>query len=149
MVYELAQETIEEKVKNAIREFVDLMQRNPDSNELAREVGGITPQQAEEIAYRTNEETDWYPPSSKQKSKAESLVIMALITAERMRQGVSQDWLQEIPVEERELGKKFLQKYPQLLPTIVDDKVVAWPLKAKAYLTKYIDADTLQSALDQ
>jgi len=125
------------------------MQRNPDPNELARQVGGITPQEAEEMAYKTNEETDWYPPSLEQKSKAESLVIMALISAERIRQNISQDWIKHIPAQELEVAKKFLQKYPQLLPTIVNDNVIAWPPEAKAYLTKYIDEDRLQSVVDR
>jgi DNA-binding Lrp family transcriptional regulator len=151
IVYELAQEAsrdIEERVKNAIREFSDFMQRNPDGSELAREVGGITPQEAEEIAYKTSGETHWYRPSEKQKEKADDLVILALISAERIRQNVSREWIENIPAEELEVAKKFLQKYPHLLPLIVNDNVVAWPPVAKAYLTKYIDEDRLECALE-
>jgi len=145
ITYELARESMEERVKNAIRRFADLMQRYPDPIELAREVEGITPQQAEEIAYETSEQTHWYSPSPREKEKAESIVILGLIAAERIRQGIAQDTLPE----EVELGKKFLEKYSHLLPIIVGDKVVAWPPKAKAELTKYIDEDTLFYALDQ
>lgn len=112
-------------------------------------MGGITPQEAEEIAFRTSGETHWYPPSEEEKERADSQVILALISAERIRQNVAQDSIQNIPAEERKVAEHFIKNYAYALPTIVNDNVVGWPPKAKEFLKRYFDESRLENALDQ
>jgi len=121
------------------------MQRNPDRDELARRVSGITPKEAEELAYKTNTDTHWFPPSAKEKKKAEDLVILALVTGERIRLGLD---LMDAPPEEIELVEKFQREHPECLPIIKDGNTVGWRREGLEFLKQYIDEERLDSALD-
>jgi len=147
--YELNERDLQGRVKDAILKFRDFMQRNPDSEELAREAGGITPKDAEKMAYESSLETHWHNPTGEEKERARGLVFMALRTAGYIKQNVTSDFEGSIPEEERRVAEHFIRKYPETLPTIVGGNVVGWPPKAKEFLTRYFDESRLENAVDQ
>ena len=137
------------RVKYGIDEFRQFMQRDPDPVELARQVGEITPQDAEKTAYETNLETHWHNPTEEEKQRGDSLVMIALISAAKIKQNQDREWIQNIPPKEREVAEHFIQKYPDILPIVVGDRVVGWPPKAKEFLRRYFDESRLEDAIDQ
>lgn len=124
------------RTKAAIDRFYDINGRYPDPEELALEMGDITPKEAKGLAFRTRSETRWRPPTEMEKKDqrrelGESLVLAAKIKADPATNWVKPYYYTDYDVE---LARYYLETYSELVPTITEDKRFSWPDEAKRYL---------------
>lgn len=137
------------RIAIAIKHLKPILLRVPTSNELALEVG-ITPAEAENLAYKLAYQTGWYNPSKKLIENSQVTLGEVLVCAARIRDqqvemnGNSKSFDYEEDALIVEEAKRFLKDNPKLLPTLSKDgeNVIDWPSEALRYLgDNYIPKD--------
>jgi hypothetical protein len=132
------------KIIGAIERLKPLLFRMPTVDEIAVEVG-ITPAEAESLAYKLTGETGWYNPKGKLIEDARVRLGEVLVCAARIRDGLVAetgksevfDYEQEdedaITVQD---ANRFLKEHPSLLPSLSKDgeNITKWPSVALRYL---------------
>jgi hypothetical protein len=137
------------KIIEAIERLKPLLLRMPSVDEIAVEVG-ITPSEAESLAFKFAAQKGWYNPTRKLIEDARVRLGEALVCAARIRDNQvdmnsnskSFDYEEDARIVEE--AKRFLKEYPKLLPTLSKDgeKVIEWPSEALRYLRdNYIPKD--------
>jgi hypothetical protein len=126
----------EKQVQGAIARFYEVMNRYPDTEELALEVGDITPKKAKDFAFRTRRETGWRPPTEKEKEESRREIGEILVLGARIKADPTKDWVKSSSYrqEEVEEAKHYLETYPELIPAQIRWAVLEWPEEAKRYL---------------
>lgn len=129
------------RVIAAIERLKPVLLRMPTVDEIAVE-SGVTPQEAEKLAYKLATQTGWFNPTPELVRDARVRLGEVLVCAARIRDklvtetGGSKDYDYEDDAEIVEEAKRFLKEYPQLLPKLSSDgeKVVEWPTEALRFL---------------
>ena len=137
------------KFVTGVKRLKSLLLRVPTTDELAVEVG-ITPAEAENLAYKLASKTGWYNPSEKLIENAKVKLGEVLICAARIRDqlvemnGSSKSFDYEEDAHIVEEAKRFLKDHPKLIPTLSKDgeNVIQWSSEALRYLgDNYIPKD--------
>ncbi|MCW3996683.1 MAG: hypothetical protein NWE98_11125 [Candidatus Bathyarchaeota archaeon] len=127
----------------AVERLKSVLLRMPTVDEIAVEAG-ITPTEAEQLAYKLATQIGWFNPVAELIRDARVRLGEALVCAARIRdKHVAEDGKSETfdyddehwVVEE---AKRFLREYPQLVPKLSDDgdEVVSWSPEALRFLRK-------------
>jgi hypothetical protein len=129
------------KFITAVKRLKSLLLRVPTTDELAVEVG-ITPGEAENLAYKLASKTGWYNPSEKLIENSKVKLGEVLVCAARIREkqvdmnGESEcfDYKEDASIVQE--AKRFLKDHPKLLPTLSKDgeNVIEWPSESLRYL---------------
>jgi hypothetical protein len=147
--HKLPFEVDDSRIATAIERLKPLLLRVPTIVELAVEVG-ITPAEAENLAYKLASKTDWYNPSEKLIENSKVKLGEVLVCAARIRDkqvdmnGGSKFFDYEEDDRIVEEAKRFLKDQPKLLPTLSNDgeNVIEWPSESLRYLgDNYIPKD--------
>jgi hypothetical protein len=130
------------RVLAAIERLWSILLRPPTSEEIAVETG-ITPEDAEELAYKYALQTGWFHPTpvlihDKTERLAEILFCAAQLRDGKVREdGSSKDFDYENDREIVDEAKRFLKQHPEMLAkTDKDGRFVSWPREALKYLKK-------------
>ncbi len=129
------------RVIAAIERLKPVLLRMPTVDEIAVEAG-ITPQEAEKLAYKLATQTGWFNPSPELIRDARVRLGEALVCAARIRDkhvaedGKSENFDYDDDHGVVEEAKRFLKDYPHLLPKLADDggAVVFWSQEALRFL---------------
>ena len=127
------------RVVGAIERLWALLLRPPTVEEIALQTG-VTPENAEKLAYKTAKETRWFPPTQETKENAGERLAEVLICAARLKEGKPSNWV-EMYSDEPEImreGERFLKEHPEMLPRLSQDgmKVSSWPRETLRYLRR-------------
>jgi hypothetical protein len=129
------------RIISAIERLKPVLLRMPTVDEIAVEAG-ITPLEAEKLAYKLATQTGWFNPTAELIRDAKVRLGEALVCAARIRdKHVAEDGKSEnfdyddepLVVEE---AKRLLREHPQLLPKLSDDgdEVISWSSEALRFL---------------
>ena len=122
--------------------------RPPTVTEIAIDTG-ITPENAEKLAYKYASQTGWFNPHTQPEliKEATEKLGEVLVCAARIRDGKvkengdSEDFQYTNELEIIEEAKHFLKKYPRMLPKLTYDseehEVFSWPNEAQKYIGNY------------
>ena len=147
--HRLSFEVDDSRITIAIERLKPLLLREPTVDELAVEVG-ITPAEAENLAYKLASQTGWYKPSEKLIENSKVKLGEVLVCAARIRDkqvemnGYSKSFDYEEDARIVEEANRFLKDHPKLLPTLSNDgeNVIEWTSEALRYLgDNYIPKD--------
>ncbi|MCW4045522.1 MAG: hypothetical protein NWE94_08415 [Candidatus Bathyarchaeota archaeon] len=125
----------------AVERLKPVLLRMPTVDEIAVE-SGITPQEAEKLAFKLATQTGWFNPAPELIRDARIRLGEALVCAVRIRdKHVAEDGKSETFDYDDDLwvveeAKRFLKNYPHLLPKLADDcgEVVFWNREALRFL---------------
>ncbi|MCW4046133.1 MAG: hypothetical protein NWE99_01020 [Candidatus Bathyarchaeota archaeon] len=125
----------------AVERLKQVLLRMPTVDEIAVEAG-ITPTEAEQLAYKLATQTGWFNPAPELIRDARVKLGEALVCAARIRDkhvtedGKSESFDYNDDAEIVKEAKRFLKDYPQLLPKLADDgdEVVSWSQEALRFL---------------
>jgi hypothetical protein len=147
--HRLSFEVDDSRIATAIEHLKPILLRQPTIDELAVEVG-ITPAEAEILAYKLASQTGWYNPSKKIIEDSRIKLGEVLICAARIRDkqldldGKSESFDYEEDAHIVEEANRFLKDHLKLLPTLSNDgeNVIEWPSETLRYLgDNYIPKD--------
>jgi hypothetical protein len=147
--HRLSFEVDDSRIATAIEHLKPILLRQPTIDELAVEVG-ITPAEAEILAYKLASQTGWNNPSKKIIEDSRIKLGEVLICAARIRDkqldlyGKSESFDYEEDAHIVEEAYRFLMNHLKLLPTLSNDgeNVIEWPSETLRYLgDNYIPKD--------
>ncbi len=141
IMYELVPEGLAsdpiEQTKGAISRLYGVLERYPTVHELALEISAI-PTDAEGLAYKTSKETGWRRPTETEINISRVALGEMLLLAARIKANPEDDLtrLYSYTHEDVERAGYYLATYPELLPTLTENKfgIKEWPEVAKRYL---------------
>jgi ribosomal protein L29 len=129
------------RVIAAVERLWGLLFRPPTPDEIAVETG-ITPGEAENLAYKLATQTGWFNPKPElirhtRKKLADVLLCAALMRDGKVGEdGKSKDFNYDNDIETVEEAKRFLKEHPEMLPQLPEHwtDTISWPPQALKYL---------------
>jgi predicted transcriptional regulator len=137
---------LEESMKKVIERWKDMAFRYPTVHEIAVEIG-ITPEDAEKLAYKFGAQKGWFIPQPELINESKERLGEALVCAARLRDGeVTRNgkYNSYLSNENSQILKDanhFLKKYPEMVPKRTFDKagkeVLTWSSEALKYVGNF------------